>query len=105
MTKRQAPKWTDVPLEIEPARASRPRRKATSGATQVAPAVVALSQRMTPLDALGRVSEELAAAERDRLALVARRDELVTQLRAEGATWVALARAAGTSRQALMKRG
>lgn len=86
MTKRQGPKWTDVPLEI------------------ATPAVVVLSARMSSRDALGRVSEELAALGRDRCALVARRDELVDELRAQGATWVEIAAASGVSRQALMKR-
>lgn len=56
------------------------------------------------LAGLERLTAELEAVERDRLALVARRDEIVAALRAEGATWTALAGATGTTRQALMKR-
>lgn len=87
MAKTKGPKWVDVPLIAGPA-------------TEV----VVLADRMPARDALGRISEELVGVERDRCELVARRDQLVEQLRAEGASWVELAALAGTSRQALMKR-
>jgi hypothetical protein len=89
MAVKRGPKWVDVPLIEQPARV---------------PEVVVLADRMPARDGLRRVSDELAAVERDRHALVARRDELVAQLRAEGLSWVAIAAAAGVSRQALMKR-
>lgn len=56
------------------------------------------------VDVLERIAAELVELERDRLALLVRRDELVDELRAGGVSWGRLARLAGTSRQALMKR-
>ena len=54
------------------------------------------------VDVLERIAAELVELERDRLALLVRRDELVDELRAGGVSWGRLARLAGTSRQALM---
>ena len=59
----------------------------------------------TPLAALARLAEELAAVESDRLALLARRDALVVELRASGHSWEDVTTAAGVSRPALLKRG
>lgn len=58
----------------------------------------------TRVSVLERIAAELVELERDRAALLARRDELVDELRAGGVSWGRLARLAGTSRQALMKR-
>ena len=69
------------------------------------PPVVVLARRQSPREALARVADELAAVERDRLALVAERDALVARLHTDGVSWGELATLAGTSRQALMKRG
>ena len=69
------------------------------------PSVVERVEGRPPLEALGAVGEELAWIDRDRLAVLARRDELVAGLRAAGVSWDVLAAAAGTTRQALMKRG
>ncbi len=87
-------KWSNVPLiPAEP----------VAAAARV-PEPVRVADRMPPRQALGYVVEELAHLDRDRQALLARRDELVAGLHAEGVSWVELAGLAGTSRQALMKR-
>lgn len=53
---------------------------------------------------LDDVSAALLALEVERAALLARRDLVVDELRALGDDWSAIARRAGVSRQALMKR-
>lgn len=71
------------------------REAARRGAPRVPP---------VSLERLGMLAADLATLERDRLALLGRRDVLVAQLRAAGYPWTDLAIAAGTTRQALMKR-
>lgn len=89
------------------------RRRAVPPAPAVVPEVVeppgpdGLACCSAPqgwLDGLEAVAAQLHALERDRALLLDRRDELVAGLRAGGASWDVLAAAAGTSRQALMKR-
>jgi hypothetical protein len=94
MGKGRSPKWSNVPLIDVPGPGPVAARE-----------VVRLAARMTARERLGRLVEELAAVELDRAALVVERDRVVASLRAEGVSWVELGRLAGTSRQALMKRG
>jgi hypothetical protein len=78
------------------------RRQARAAAGNGRNDVVRLAE--PSLEGLARITDELAALERDRVALVGRRDEIVTALRAAGVTWESLAAATGTTRQALIKR-
>jgi len=57
-----------------------------------------------PLAGLERVGRLLTGLHEQERQLLAHRDELVAQLRADGHAWDRLAAAAGTTRQALMKR-
>lgn len=67
--------------------------------------LAAATKRRARLDAeLDEVSAALLALEVERAGLVARRDVVVDGLRDLGDDWSALARKAGVSRQALMKR-
>jgi len=84
--RRRARSWVDVPLVDVP----EPPAPAAPGGW---------------MEGLEAVAADLRRLEVDRAALVARRDELVAGLRAAGASWDVLAAAAGTTRQALMKRG
>ena len=58
----------------------------------------------TNLEALAEVAGVLVELERRRQVSVAMRDHLVAEERARGTSWDVLAAAAGTTRQALMKR-
>lgn len=57
-----------------------------------------------PAADLERVRRQLDAVHREESRLLARRDVLVDELRGRRLSWVAIARLAGTSRQALYKR-
>ena len=61
-------------------------------------------QAENPEDALRRVARNLDRADRARARWLSERDVLVAAMRAQGVSWSDLARLAGTSRQALMKR-
>lgn len=58
----------------------------------------------TPAEALVAVREGLVVLEVQRLALLARREELVVALRAQGMTWREIEGLAGCSRPALVQR-
>nr|CRY96582.1 hypothetical protein [uncultured prokaryote] len=67
--------------------------------------IMAAAKKRARLEAdLDEVSAALRALEVERAALVVRRDGVVDELRALGDDWSTLARRAGVSRQALMKR-
>jgi len=60
---------------------------------------------VTDWDHLREVVANLVTVERDRVLLLGLRDELVAELRTQGASWAACAVVTGTSPEALMKRG
>ena len=92
--------WQAVPLIEDPPPAPPARRTAVS-----APAPSSTTSPVATLRDLERISRDLADLQRRRSRLLARRSEVVADLRAQGTSWATLSAVTGTTRQGLLRTG